>query len=266
MRDVIQTLIQSSGLRFINWLARSGGYRIKTMAYGNGDRHQMDWFLVDENLPTVIFFHGGNWRSGCRQDYRFVADTLCQMNVNALIPDFPLYPEYRFKDILAGAAGAVNCFMRNVSDNSMVVLMGHSSGAQMAALLALDSSLLHSSERVCAMIGLSGPYDFFPFTDEDHWDLFAPEEEYPRSQPVNYVNPESPPLYLLHGREDLRVRRGHSKSLMEKQLNVGGFAAREVYKDMGHVDAVLSFSRIHRRNSPLIRDIHSYFDKLFKED
>ena len=100
MKDVIRTLIQSSGLRCINWLARSGGYRIKTMAYGNGDRHQMDWFLVDENLPTVIFFHGGNWRSGCRQDYRFVADTLCQMNVNALIPDFPLYPEYRFKDIL----------------------------------------------------------------------------------------------------------------------------------------------------------------------
>ena len=266
MSQDINSLIQLIGLRLLNLMARSGGYRIETHAYGPGTRQQFDWYVVDKSLTTVIFYYGGNWRSGRRQDYRFVADTLCQMGVNVMLPDFPLYPAHRFPEILEGVVQATDHFMEEVATDVPVILMGHSSGAQKAALLALDHSLLSSSERVRAMIGLSGPYDFFPFTEDDHWDLFSPAENYPRSQPVNYVRPGAPPLYLLHGREDQRVRRGHSKSLMEKQQAVGGVAIREVYNRMGHIDTVVSFSRMHRRNSQLIRDIHSFIYELVKED
>lgn len=266
MIDWVNSFLQASGQRLINLLARSGGYHIETHAYGAGHRQSLDWYVVDTSLPTVIFFYGGNWRWGKRQDYRFVADTMSQMNVNVMIPDFPLYPEHRFAEILAGAVQATDFFMNEVATETPVLLMGHSSGAQMASLLTLDHTLLESPERIMAMIGLSGPYDFFPFTEDDHWDLFGPAELYPCSQPVNFVQADAPPLYLLHGREDTRVRRGHSKSLMEKQVAAGGVASREVYDGMGHIDAVVSFSRIHRRNSPLIRDIHSYINNLLEED
>ena len=258
MAAPLYSLIQMAGLQLMHLMARSGGYRVETHDYGPRTREQLDWYVVDESLATVIFYYGGNWRSGKRQEYRFVADTLCQMGVNVMLPDFPLYPAYRFAEILEGVVAATDHFMQEVAVDAPVILMGHSSGAQKAALLALDHSLLRSPERIRAMIGLSGPYDFFPFTED--------EENYPRSQPVNYVRPGAPPLYLLHGRDDMRVRRGHSKSLMEKQQAVGGTARREVYDGMGHVDAVVSFSRIHRRNSQLIRDIHSFIDKLFEED
>ena len=108
------------------------------------------------------------------------------------------------------------------------------------------------------MVGMSGPYDFYPFTEDDHWDLFGPEDHYPMSQPVNFVRRDAPELYLLHGEDDTRVRRGHSKSLMEKQIEAGGIARREVYQGMGHADAVVSFSRIHRRKSQLVRDIQTF--------
>ncbi len=218
--------------------------------------------MVDEKALTVVFIYGGNWRSGRRKDYRFVADTLCQMGVNVMIADFPQYPEHRFQSILAGLVKATDHFLGTVCPEGDVILMGHSSGAQKAALLALDRTLLKENGRIKAMIGLSGPYDFYPFTEDDHWDLFGPEEYYPRSQPVNYVRADAPMLYLLHGADDRRVRRGHSKSLMEKQLAVGGQARREVYEAMGHVDAVVSFSRIHRRKSKLIHDIQSFIHSL----
>ena len=266
MSDNINSLLQRVGLQLLNLIARTGGYRIETYAYGSSERERMDWYVVDKKLPTVVFIYGGNWRSGRRQDYRFVADTVCQMGVNVLLPDFPLYPSHRFAEILEGTVEATDYFMSEVSTLAPVILMGHSSGAQKAALLTLNQSLLRSPERIRSMIGISGPYDFFPFTEDDHWDLFSPEENYPSSQPVNYVRPGAPPLYLLHGREDNRVRRGHSKSLMEKQIAVGGVASRKVYDRMGHVDAILSFSRIHRRNNPLIRDIHSYITEIVKED
>ena len=107
-------------------------------------------------------------------------------------------------------------------------------------------------------IGLAGPYDFYPYTEEVHWDLFAPVEAYPASQPVNFVREDAPPMLLLHGREDTRVRRGHSKSLMEKQQAIGGKAAREVYDNLGHVGIILSFTRMHRRKSKVVTDLEQF--------
>ena len=262
MADRVGNLIQHFGLLAMNLAARSGGYHRSSHAYGEGERDRLDWYVCDRQAPTVIFYYGGNWRSGHRRQYRFVADTLCQMGVNVMIPDFPLYPDYRFDHILRGVVRATDHFMGEIEPEGAVILMGHSSGAQKAALLTLNTALLRSPDRILAMVGLSGPYDFYPFTEDDHWDLFGPEDQYPASQPVNYVRADAPPLYLLHGRDDNRVRRGHSKSLMEKQASTGGVATREVYDGMGHVDAVVSFSRIHRRNSKLIRDIQTFIKTL----
>lgn len=254
----MQWLYQSAGLNLINLLARFGRYDHQEIRFGPGNEQRLDWYTVDSDAPTVIFYYGGNWRSYSKEQYRFVADTLCGMGLNVAIPEFKKYPQHRFGDILKSAVEATDHFLEQHYGGSPLFMMGHSSGAQLAALLTLNTSLLRQSDKITAMIGLSGPYDFFPFTEDDHWDLFGPEENYPMSQPVNYVRKDAPELYLLHGAEDQRVRRGHSKSLMEKQQAVGGKASREVYEGMGHVDAVVSFSRIHRRNSKLIGDIKSF--------
>ncbi len=246
------------GLLVLNGLARSGGYSVEEHHYGSSPRQALDWYMKSPDLPTVIFFYGGTWQTGDKRDFRFVADTISTMECNVVVANYRLYPEFLFGDILKDAVDAANYSMRELAPEGPIVLMGHSAGAQMAALLALDESLLEQNERILAMVGLSGPYDFYPFDHDYQWKLFGPEEKYPLSQPVNYVRADAPKLYLLHGRDDNTVRRGHSKSLMEKQQAAGGWAEREVYEGMGHVDAVVSFSRIHRRNSKLIRDIQSF--------
>ena len=252
------SIYQTGGLALLNALARLGNYKYQEINFGSAATEKIDWYQVDEKAPTVIFYYGGNWRSYRKEDYRFVADTLCGMGVNVAIPDFLKYPEHRFNGILKSVVSATNYFLEKVYTKGPVIIMGHSSGAQMAALVTLNSALLDTPERITAMVGLSGPYDFYPFTDRDHWDLFGPENQYPMSQPVNFVRGDAPELYLLHGADDTRVRRGHSKSLMEKQVEAGGRAHREVYQGMGHADAVVSFSRIHRRKSPLVRDIQTF--------
>ncbi len=254
----VGAIYQRAGLSLLNSLARLGQYQYREVRYGPHPSQWVDWYEIDTGAPTVIFYFGGNWRSYTKADYRFVADTLCSFGVNVAIPEYLKYPHHRFHEILAGTVQSTQYVLSELAGASPVFLMGHSSGAQLASLIALNQSLLGSTERIQGMIGLSGPYDFYPFTDDDHWDLFGPEEHYPSSQPVNFVRPDAPELYLLHGADDARVRRGHSKSLMEKQLAAGGKASREVYAGMGHVDAVVSFSRIHRRNSQLVRDIQTF--------
>lgn len=251
-------IYQTAGLAVLNALARLGNYQHRQIQFGSAATEKIDWYQVDENAPTVIFYYGGNWRSYRKEDYRFVADTLCGMGVNVAIPDFLKYPEHRFDGILRSVVNATNHFLDEVYTDGPVIMMGHSSGAQMAALVTLNTTLLDNPERIKAMVGMSGPYDFYPFTEDDHWDLFGPEDHYPMSQPVNFVRRDAPELYLLHGEDDTRVRRGHSKSLMEKQIEAGGIARREVYQGMGHADAVVSFSRIHRRKSQLVRDIQTF--------
>ncbi|MFT7222201.1 MAG: acetyl esterase/lipase [Candidatus Azotimanducaceae bacterium] len=261
---VFTSLYQSLGLGLLNFLAKLGPYSRREVSYGSAPTARIDWYVRDgqggSGAPTVIFFYGGNWRLYKKRDYSFVADTLVSMGLNVAIPEFPKYPNARFEEILSDAVSATRYVLDHLAAPGPVFLMGHSSGAQIAASIALNESLLGDTKDISAMVGLSGPYDFYPFTEDDHWDLFGPEALYPLSQPVNFVRANAPELYLLHGAEDTRVRRGHSKSLMEKQRAAGGKASREVYEGMGHGDAVISFSRIHRRNSPLIRDIQTFIN------
>ena len=253
-------LYEKAGLFTLNGLANFGRHKVRKVGSHERGDLQADYYFVDQNAPTVVFFHGGNWRSYKKENYRFVADTLCSMKVNVLIPDLLKYPEYRFVSILESASSLMDWLLDFLDIRKDIFLMGHSSGAQIAALIALNNELSNHERNIAGMIGLSGPYDFFPFSDSDHWDLFGPEANYPSSQPVNFVNNLSPELYLLHGASDQRVRRGNSKSLMEKQLAAGGSASREVYPNMGHADTILSFSRLHRRKNRLVRDIQYFIN------
>lgn len=255
---------QQLGLFVINRLARSVPATREQVAYGESPRHHLDWYRHPAvgARPTVLFFYGGNWRSGRRQDYRFVADTLMTLGCDVVIPDYRLYPHVRFTDILLDARVATETVLSRLAPDSRLILMGHSAGAQIGALLTLDASLLSDSGRIAGFIGLAGPYDFYPFTEDDHWELFGPESAYPGSQPINFVGPDAPPLYLLHGADDRRVRRGHSKSLMLEQQAAGGDAERIVYSGMGHVDLILAFSRLHRRRNPVVRDVGVIVESL----
>ena len=257
-------LRQWLGLLIINGLARSLPARREQLAYGASPRHYLDWYRHPSggSRPTVLFFYGGNWRSGRRQDYRFVADTLMTLGCDVVVPDYRLYPHVRFADIMADARAAAETVLARLPPDRSLILMGHSAGAQIGALLTLDASLLSGRARIAGFIGLAGPYDFYPFTEDDHWELFGPEKAYPASQPVNFVRADAPPLFLLHGANDTRVRRGHSKSLMLKQQTAGGSAERKVYPGLGHVDLVLAFSRLHRRGHPVVQDVAAIIRSL----
>lgn len=276
IRNLLAGSAQLAGLRIINAVARSGGYRVKrAISYGPASRNLLDHYILNndgteatEQRPLVLFIYGGNWQSGHRSDYRFVADTLCSMGCDVVVPDYRLYPEVRFSEMLEDLRLATTWVMQSdeIDTRRPIYIMGHSAGAQLGSLLCLNRDILSDihdvEQRIAAFIGLSGPYDFFPYTEESHWDLFAPEHEYPLSQAVNFVRPEAPPLYLLHGADDRRVRRGHSKSLMEKQIAAGGQASREVYEGVGHVDMVVSFSVFHRRRSQAVKDIEKFIKHL----
>src|ERR1700676_1991801 len=98
-----------------------------------------------------------------------------------------------------------------------VYLMGHSAGAHMAALVTLDPRYFSAAGRpgpsIAGGIGLSGAYDFLPLLEADVQDMFGPPQNYPDSQPINFVRSDAPPMLLVHGLEDDTVSPDNSRNL-----------------------------------------------------
>jgi acetyl esterase/lipase len=216
--------------------------------------------------PVIVFFYGGNWQSGDKADYRFVAESLTRQGHIVVIPDYRVYPAAAFPGFVEDSAGAVAWVIGNIAryggTADAVHLMGHSAGAYNAAMLALDTPYLRAAgvprERIAGVIGIAGPYDFLPLTDPMLKTIFGPEASRPRTQPINFVDRNAPPMLLVTGADDTTVRSGNTHRLAAR-LRAKGVPVREiVYPDTGHIDIVLGLSSRLRGNSRLAGDIEAF--------
>jgi len=240
----------------LNALAPRDGITVTNdIRYGDQPRRLLDVYAPqpsDKPAPVVVFFYGGNWDSGAKEMYRFVGAALAARGVLTVIPDYQLYPQVRFPAFMYDAAAAVAWTRANVAryggDAGRLFIMGHSAGGQIATLLALDSTYLQSVDLspqrdVCGVIGLAGPYDFLPLHSDELKDIFGPEPERQRSQPINYVSAQAPPMLLLAGSADDTVDPGNTLRLAAKLRAAGARVQDELYPGVGHKALIAAFAR-----------------------
>jgi len=68
--------------------------------YGHNERNALDLFLSGKpSAPLFIFIHGGYWQKNDKSLFSFVADGLCEMGVDVVIPGYSLAPEVSLSDI-----------------------------------------------------------------------------------------------------------------------------------------------------------------------
>ncbi len=211
----------------------NGGYeREAELAYGTDPLQRLDLYrparAAGDALRTlVVFVHGGRWSSGDKSEYRFVAAGLAERGLVVVVPNYRLYPAVRMdaaaEDVARAVAWAQREAQRYGADPARVVLMGHSAGAQLAALLANDGHWLAAAgaRPPRALVGLAGPYDFLPLTDADLIDYFGPPAHYAASQPVNFVSRSSPPAFLVYGLDDSSVKPRNIRSMAERLKAAG---------------------------------------------
>ena len=195
-----------------------------------------------------MFFCGGNWQRGAKEDYLFVAEAFASRGYITAIPDYRLYPDVRFPALLEDAAASVD-WLRNRSDREAtrgkpIYLVGHSAGAYIAAMLALDPrGLAVSGNGVCdtvaAAVGLAGPCDFLPLKSETLKDIFGPRRDRATTQPIHYADRKNaPPMLLISGETDRKVRPRNSKRIAARLRETGGRADIRLCDDTGHVGLV----------------------------
>lgn len=236
-----------SPVNTLNALVPEIGYTlVNDIAYGSAPRQQLDVYIPTtdrERAPAVIFYYGGSWQSGDKKDYKFVAEALASQGIFVVIPDYRVYPDVVFPGFVEDAAAVVDWSRRELQQygyqTNDLFVMGHSAGAHMAALLTLDSQYLQAHNlnpgMLNGMIGLAGPYDFLPLKDDTLKTIFGPEADRHRTQPINFVDGNNPPMLLMAGDKDTTVLPSNSQRLAEKVAQKGGPVTLEMVPGYGHV-------------------------------
>lgn len=269
----LAALSACTALGLLDATTPSAGYRrTADIPYGPLARQKLDVYVPDgarAPLPVVVFFYGGSWQEGRREQYRFAGEALASRGFLAVVPDYRVYPEVRFPDFLRDGAAAVRWVRDHAGqyggDASRLFLAGHSAGAYNAAMLALDGRWLGEAgltpqTSVRGWIGLSGPYDFLPIRSPVIQTIFGPRESWPATQPVAYVSAAAPPALLLTGAADTRVLPGNTDRLAARLREAGVPVTVLAYPGVGHGRTVAALARPFRSDPPILEEIRRFVD------
>jgi acetyl esterase/lipase len=238
--------------------------------YGVDPRQSLDVYVPAgaANRPVVIFWYGGIWTRGAKEQYRFVGAALANSGYVAILPDYRLYPQVQFPRFIEDGASAVRWARAHAAqfggDPHALFLMGHSAGAHIAASLALDARHLRrvggDPGWVRGWIGLSGPYAFelsYPILRAVFPEPYVAADW----QPVSLVKGRSPPALILHGTDDVLVPPLEAVSLDLKLRSAGVHVECHFYEQTTHFDVVAAFSLLFRGEAPALADVRSFIDR-----
>jgi acetyl esterase/lipase len=234
------------------------------LPYGPEPKQKLDLYgpTAPGPHPVIVFFYGGAWSEiGDRRDFAFAARTLAALGYVVAVPDYRVLPEVAYPAFLDDCALAVHWVMNGITrfggDPSRLALGGHSAGAYNAVMLALDSRY-RLRGRLSAVAGLSGPYDFYPFTEAIGRRTFGHVPDGPATQPINHVAPEAPPMFLGHGNRDTLVGPHNPDSLAARLRPVGVAVEVHHYPELGHAGPVMELGSLIRNRSRLFADLRRF--------
>ena len=201
------------------------------------------------HAPVIVFLHAGRWKYGSREDYRVLGDGLTARGWVVVVPDYRKHPQVNYPAWVEDGADAVRWARDHVArfggDSTRIFVIGHSSGAHTAALLALDERHLRSvgvaPESIRGYVALAGPVDTI-WTDDDVQRLMGPRAGWADTYPRTHIDGSEPPMLLLHGGRDAVVHPDNAVRLADRIVAAGGCARAVVLPGLDHVRIVLALA------------------------
>ncbi len=259
-------LTACSALSIADAVTPRSGYRsVETVSYGPNAAQFYERYEPTRpraGAPLVAFVHGGGWTDGAPDGYRFVAQALAEEGHAVALVGYRLYPTVAFPAFVEDGAAAIESLALDAPAG--IVLMGHSAGAQIAALLAFDERYLERAGvarcTVRGFVGLSGPYDFLPLENPVYRSVF-PEPLRAASQPIAFVDGTEAPAFLATGADDDTVAPRNSSDMAGAIARAGGTARLEFYAGLGHIDTIAAFVPPFR-GRPVLGDVAAFLRGL----
>ena len=215
------------------------------------ERQKLDLYVPDEgeNLPLIIWVHGGAWRGGNKERYapmEYLKSGYAGASINYRLSQHAIFPA-QIEDVKA----AVRWLRANAEtyrlDPNRFAAWGASAGGHLVAMLGTTGDIkefevgenLEVSSRVQAVVDYFGPTDFLQMDAQRLPDglvhdapdspesklVGGPIQEYKdrvaRANPITYVSKDDPPILIIHGDRDKLVPYQQSVLLKDALEKVG---------------------------------------------
>lgn len=243
---------------------RAGRLVARDVAFGAEPRQRLDIYAPrggGADRPVLVFFYGGNWDSGDKHDYAFVGRAFGALGYVTVLPDYHHTHERPWPAFMADAGAALAWAAANIGahggDPARITVAGHSAGAYIAVMLALDPRW-EAADQIMAGIGIAGPYDFLPLDTPVTLRTFGHADDLAATQPVNFVSAAAPPLLLLTGEADKTVLPRHSRTLAARLTAAGAEVELITYPGIDHTGPVKAISRLFRGHAPVLGNIAAF--------
>lgn len=116
-----------------------------------------------KNLPVVFWIHGGGWQTGDKTSVQIKPQAFVDKGFVFVSTNYRLLPKVDMGTIVRDIAQSVHWVHDHIAeyggDPERVFIMGHSAGAQLAALICVDDRYLKAEGLSLAMIKGCVPVD-----------------------------------------------------------------------------------------------------------
>jgi arylformamidase len=241
-----------------------------------------------KDLPVVFWIHGGGWQTGDKKDVGLKPQAFNDRKFVFVSTEYRLLPEVDMGTIVRDVARAVRWVHEHIAayggDPDRLYVMGHSAGAQLAALICTDDRYLKAEGLSLAIVKGCVPVDGDTFdvpaiieTAETRWRVhglprakFGHREKFGNDpakhkdfSAVTHVARDKhiPPFLILHvsGHPDTTAQAQRLGSVLkEAGVPVTVFGARETTH--GKINADLG-----RPDDPATKALYEFLDRTMKK-
>lgn len=246
-------------------------YTFKNLAYGSHERQVMDLYLPEENdgeVGLILFIHGGAWISGDKEGYKGALEVACNdLGYAAAAINYRYLSESVSLHDIADDIGSALAKIKSVGSEkginiNKVLLTGSSAGAHLSMFYAYSRKDTAPITPV-AVVSNCGPTDLSDdnfyynsdlgvnselgsFADIANLFSFAGEESFTyenrvlvkqallKVSPIYYVNADTVPTVINHGKKDTIVPFSNAQALADKLREYGVTYDFNIYPNSGH--------------------------------
>ncbi len=114
------------------------------------ERQVLDIYAPDgaKDLPVVFWIHGGGWQQGDKTDVQIKPRVFNERGFVFVATNYRLLPHVEMDVLIRDVAQSLGWVHKNIAEHGgdprRIFVMGHSAGAQLAALLCIDDRYLHA--------------------------------------------------------------------------------------------------------------------------
>ncbi len=214
-------------------------------------KHKLDVYLPKgrTNAPVLFFIHGGAWKTGDRSLYSPVGNRYARAGLVTVVPSYRLAPKHphpaQIEDVAAAFAWAIGHVTEMGGDTNRIYLEGHSAGAHLVALLALDPRYLaaHGLAPRCirGVLAFSGAYDLTIGEGQDS--VFGSDPEARRqASPLYHVKAGAPPFLVSYCEWDYFTLPAQARNF-HRALQQAGVRSELLYvPGQSHISEMLAIA------------------------